>query len=77
MKFTFMSSSSDKPTVDTLRKMYEEQGADAVTEVRELLDDHATIKGILEDNELAWGESDAEITGTGGFFDKLEEAPAK
>lgn len=72
-----MSSDSGKPSVDRLRKIYEEHGASAVADVQRTIEEDADLKTILEDNSLSWPETDAGVTGTGGFFDKLEEDAAQ
>jgi hypothetical protein len=77
-RILFMSAQSDKQSVEILRKMYQEQGGpNAINDVRDFIDNHSSIKTILEDGGLGWPDNDAEITGSSGFFDSMEEDTAK
>ncbi len=61
----------DDSTKERLRKFYGEEGSIKI--VQELLDQNPDLNTILEDNGLQWPDTDAKVTGSGGFFEQMDD----
>lgn len=76
-RVVFMAGEQAKPTVEFLKKAYEESGGPSIIgDIRSDLDAHPEVKGILENEGLIWPDNNDEIVGSGGFFDSLSEEGA-